>query len=69
MLKRTKDNEGLVMPGRKRRSLKSSSHALTSCDSASLEDTDAEMLDDNSQDDMAEEGAICYGAVSLQLIL
>lgn len=69
MLKRTKDNAGLLMPGGKRRFLASSSRALTSCDSACLEDMDAELLDDNSQDDMAEEGVVCYGAVSLKLIL
>lgn len=69
MLKRTEDNAGLSIPGAKRRFFTSSLSALTSCNSASLEDTDAEMSDDNSQDDVAGAAVVCYGVVSLQLIL
>lgn len=65
-MKRTQDNVGFVLRGGKRRFLEDSLQTPTACDSASLEDTDAEMSYCDPQDDIADEEAICYGAVSLK---
>lgn len=68
-MKRMQDNEGFLAPGGKRRLLASSLQAPTPSDSASPENTDAEMFDHPPQDDMACTGTICYGAVSLYFTL
>lgn len=64
MKKRKQDHVDLVSPGRNRRSFASSLQARNAYDSASLEDSDAEMSDDNLQDVPGDVEAICYGAVS-----
>lgn len=69
MMKRTQERVGFLTPGGKRRFLGSSLQASISCDSASLEDTDAEMLDYDPQDDLTDRKAICYGAVSVKFTL
>lgn len=68
-MKRTQDNVGFVLPGGKKRFLENSLQTPTgtACDNASLKDTDTDMLYCDPQDDMADEEAICYGAVSLKL--
>lgn len=60
---------GFLTPGGKRRFLASRLQAPTSSDSASIEDVDAEMLDDDPQDDLTDKEAICFGAVSLEFTL
>lgn len=64
MMKRTQEDVECSTPTGKRRLLQSNLQLPTSYDSASLEDTDAEMLDHDHQGDLTDDDLVCYGAVS-----